>query len=44
MNDLIDPKIQITDRSFKKRLFVNNDNQDWESEGIKDVQEEKDSE
>ena len=44
MNDLIDPKIRITDRSSKKGLFVNDDGQDWGSAGMNNVQEKKDSE
>ena len=40
MNDLLDPKIQIIDRSSEKGLFVNDDDQDWGSAGMNDVQEE----
>jgi len=39
MNDLIDPKSQVTDRSSEKGLFVNDDDQDWGSAGMNDVQE-----
>ena len=39
MSDLIDPKNQIIDRSSEKGLFVNDDDQDWGSAGMNDVQE-----
>ena len=39
MNDLTDPKIQIIDRSSEKGLFVNDDDQDWGSAGMNNVQE-----
>tara|TARA_B100001123_G_C14311560_1_gene631618 strand:- start:298 stop:426 length:129 start_codon:yes stop_codon:yes gene_type:complete len=39
MNDLLDPKSQIIDRSSEKGLFVNDDDQDWGSSGMNDVQE-----
>ena len=39
MNGLLDPKNQITDRSSEKGLFVNDDDQDWGSAGMNDVQE-----
>ena len=40
MSNLIDPKIQITiDRSSDKGLYVNDDDQDWGSAGMNDVQE-----
>ena len=39
MNDLVDPKSQIFDRSADKGLFVNEDDQDWGSAGMNDVQE-----
>jgi hypothetical protein len=40
MNDLIDPKMQtIIDRNTDKGLFVNDDDQDWGSAGMNDVQE-----
>jgi len=40
MSILIDPKTQITlDRSTDKGLYVNDDDQDWGSAGMNDVQE-----
>ena len=39
MNDILDPKTQIIDRSTEKGLFVNDDDQDWGSAGMNDVQE-----
>ena len=40
MNDLVDPKSQvIDDRSSEKGLFVNEDDQDWGSAGMNNVQE-----
>ncbi len=39
MNDLVDPKSQTIDRSSEKGLFVNDDDQDWGSAGMNDVQE-----
>ena len=39
MNGLVDPKSQIIDRSSEKGLFVNDDDQDWGSAGMNDVQE-----
>ena len=40
MNDLIDPKVQaMIDRSSDKGLYVNDDDQDWGSAGMNDVQE-----
>ena len=40
MNYLIDPKNQLTmDRSSDKGLYVNDDDQDWGSAGMNDVQE-----
>ena len=40
MGDLVDPKHQIIiDRSSEKGLFVNDDDQDWGSAGMNDVQE-----
>ena len=40
MDNLIDPKTQIIlDRSSDKGLFVNDDDQDWGSAGMNDVQE-----
>ena len=41
MNDTMDPKLQILlDRSNNKGLYVNEDDQDWGSAGMNDVQEE----
>ena len=40
MNSLIDPKMQVmNDRSSDKGLYVNDDDQDWGSAGMNDVQE-----
>ncbi len=39
MNDLADPNIQIIDRSSDKGLYVREDDQDWGSAGMNDVQE-----
>ena len=40
MRDLIDPKTQIMiDRSLDKGLYVNDDDQDWGSAGMNDIQE-----
>ena len=40
MNSSIDPKVQIMiDRSSDKGLYVNDDDQDWGSAGMNDVQE-----
>jgi len=40
MSNLIDPKTQIMlDRSSDKGLFVNDDDQDWGSSGMNDIQE-----
>ena len=40
MNNLIDPKVQVMkDRSLDKGLYVNDDDQDWGSAGMNDVQE-----
>ena len=40
MNDSKDPKLQIiAERSSDKGLFVNDDDQDWGSAGMNDVQE-----
>ena len=40
MNKFIDPKTQILmDRSSDKGLYVNDDDQDWGSAGMNDVQE-----
>ena len=41
MKNIHDPKIQLMlDRSADKGLFVNDDDQDWGSAGMNDVQEE----
>ena len=39
MNDLVDPKNEPIGRSSEKGLFVNDDDQDWGSAGMNDVQE-----
>ena len=40
MNDAIDPKQQMPqDRSHDKGLYVNDDDQDWGSAGMNNVQE-----
>ena len=39
MNALIDPKNQIINPSSERGLFVNDDDQDWGSAGMNDVQE-----
>jgi len=39
MNDLLNPKAQIIDRSSDKGLYVREDDQDWGSAGMNDVQE-----
>ena len=39
MNDLVGPKEQIIDRSSDKGLYVKEDDQDWGSAGMNDVQE-----
>jgi len=40
MSDLKNPKIQlILDRSSDKGLYVNDDDQDWGSAGMNNVQE-----
>ena len=39
MSDLVDPKSQIIDRSSDKGLYVKEDDQDWGSAGMNDVQE-----
>ena len=38
MNDLVDPKGQIADKSSDKGLYVKEDDQDWGSAGMNDVQ------
>jgi hypothetical protein len=41
MSNLTNPKLQIIiDRSADKGLYVNDDDQDWGSAGMNDVQEE----
>ena len=41
MINLVDPKTQIMlDRSSDKGLYVNDDDQDWGSAGMNNVQEE----
>ncbi len=39
VSDSLDPKNQIIDRSSDKGLFVNDDDQDWGSAGMNNVQE-----
>jgi len=40
MSNLIDPKVQaMTDRSYDKGLYVNDDDQDWGSAGMNNIQE-----
>ena len=40
MNDFIDPKVQIiTARPSDKGLYVNDDDQDWGSAGMNNIQE-----
>ena len=39
MSDMFDPKSQIIDRSSDKGLYVKEDDQDWGSAGMNDVQE-----
>ena len=40
MNNSTDPELQeVLDRSNDKGLFVNDDDQDWGSAGMNDVQE-----
>ena len=40
MINLIDPKMQmIIERSLDKGLYVNDDDQDWGSAGMNDIQE-----
>ena len=39
MSDSLDPKNQIIDRSSDRGLFVNDDDQDWGSAGMNNVQE-----
>ena len=39
MSVLLAPKNPIVDRSSEKGLYVNDDDQDWGSAGMNDVQE-----
>jgi len=39
MSSLVDPEKQIVDRSLDKGLYVNEDDQDWGSAGMNNVQE-----
>jgi hypothetical protein len=39
MNESFDPKNQLVDRSSDKGLYVNDDDQDWGSAGMNDIQE-----
>jgi len=39
MNESLDPKQQIMDRSLDKGLYVKEDDQDWGSAGMNDIQE-----
>ena len=39
MNDLLDPKNLVINQSSDKGLFVNDDDQDWGSAGMNNVQE-----
>ena len=42
MNGLVDPKQQlIAERSLDKGIYVNDDDQDWGSAGMNDVQEDQ---
>ena len=40
MNDLVDPKDQKNSQFPEKGLYVNDDDQDWGSAGMNDVQQE----
>jgi len=42
MNYLLDPKDPKNSQSIEKGLFVNDDDQDWGSAGMNDVQEDSD--
>ena len=45
MSNFTDPKVQIIiDRKSDKGLYVNDDDQDWGSAGMNDVQEESELE
>tara|TARA_Y100001960_G_scaffold16946_1_gene15233 strand:- start:166 stop:294 length:129 start_codon:yes stop_codon:yes gene_type:complete len=39
MNDLVDPKDPKNNQSSEKGLYVNDDDQDWGSGGMNNVQE-----
>ena len=39
MSSLVDPEKQIVDRSLDKGLYVNEDEHDWGSAGMNNVQE-----
>jgi len=39
MNYLVDPKHEVIDRSLDKGLYVKEDDQDWGSAGMNDIQE-----
>ena len=39
MNDLVDPKVQQYSQFSEKGLYVKEDDQDWGSAGMNDVQE-----
>tara|TARA_B100000965_G_C19123337_1_gene554214 strand:+ start:317 stop:484 length:168 start_codon:yes stop_codon:yes gene_type:complete len=40
MSETVNPKIQLTiDRSHDKGLYVNDDDQDWGSAGMNNIQE-----
>ena len=39
MNDSVDQNVKIIDRSLDKGLYVKEDDQDWGSAGMNDVQE-----
>jgi len=39
MNNLVDPKNPKDEQNLEKGLYVNDDDQDWGSGGMNDVQE-----
>jgi len=39
MNDILEPKGQVIDRSSDVGLYIKEDDQDWGSAGMNDVQE-----
>ena len=39
MNDLVDPKDQKVSQFSQKGLYVNDDDQDWGSAGMNDIQQ-----